>query len=91
MNLKNVTSGFLAALQYFPVVLAAVPAIEAAYPTAPGTTKKEAAMSLVAAAAAIGETIPEPHVQVISALIDAVVAALNKSGWFAPKPVVAKA
>lgn len=71
---------------YFPIVLQGIVAAEQALAGAPGATKKEAVLSAIQAAAAVGEKTPEEHVAVISSVIDTVVGSLNKTGWFASKP-----
>jgi hypothetical protein len=86
--LSKLQSGFLASLQYFPFVFNGAIAIQSAMPTAPGTTKKQILLSALSAGAAIGETIPEPHVQAVSALIDAVVTALKTTSLFGFAPSV---
>ena len=72
----------LLALQFLPHVLAGVQAVEVALAGAAGASKKAVVLAVVGAAAKVGETVPEQHVQLIGSLIDAVVGALNTSGVF---------
>ncbi len=69
-------------MQYFPVVLQAVVAVEHAIGSQSGTSKKQVVMSAVSAAAKVGAGVNEQHVQVISQLIDSTVTALNTAGVF---------
>lgn len=71
------------ALHYFPFVLQAVIAIQREIAAAPGADKKSLAMSSAIAAAKVGETVDEQHIQVISALIDSTVSTLKGIGVFA--------
>ncbi len=72
---------FISLLGYLPYVLSAVQSVEAAVGSAPGSgaTKKQLVLSAVTAAASVGEQIPEAHVSAISAMIDGIVALLNKT------------
>lgn len=70
------------ASKYFGFVLQGVLAVEAALSGHPGQSKKAAVLSAIQAAAQVGETVPEAHVQVIGALIDSTVTGLNNSGAF---------
>lgn len=71
-------------LQYLPGVLATVKAVETELTDQSGGTKKAVVMGTIQAAAqAAGQTIPNLHVQAVSALTDGVVTALNASGVFA--------
>ena len=79
--MKNV----ILALQYAPHVAAAVQGIEATNAALPGQTKKQLVLTSIEAAAKVGESVPEPHVALISALIDTLVGVLNASGIFAKK------
>jgi hypothetical protein len=88
--MSKLVSGAIVAFQYFPFIVAGVNAIEQVMPTAPSETKKAAILSAVGALAKVGEAVPEAHVQVISVLIDTLVAAFNATGWFThttPTPV----
>ena len=76
-------------LKYFPYVLQGVVAVEQAIGSQPGATKKQVVMSAVTAAASVGQTVDEQHVQVVSKLIDSTVTALNQAGVFG-KPTPAK-
>lgn len=87
-------SVFTNILGFFPYVLQGVIAVEQSVKTVPGETKKQLVLSAVQTAAQVGEEIPVPVVQGISALIDNIVTALNNSGVFthstpAPAPVAA--
>ena len=70
------------ALQYLPFVLNGVKSVETAMSGASGASKRAVILAAVSAAAQAGEQVPESHVQVISALIDSTVGALNASGVF---------
>lgn len=79
---------FLLVMRYFPYVLQAVTAVEAAIGSAPGATKKQVVLNSVTAAAKVGATVDEAHVSAISNLIDTTVSALNASGLLGkPAPV----
>jgi hypothetical protein len=82
----------LASLQYAPAVSSAVQSVEASSSSLPGATKKQLVLAGVTAAAKVGESVPEAHVQLISALIDIAVSILNASGVFnhAPAPAPAQ-
>jgi hypothetical protein len=84
--LSKFESGFTSALKYFPYVFEGAIAIQSAMPDAPNATKKQILLSGLAAGAAIGETIPVPQVQAVSAIIDAVVTALKASSLFGFTP-----
>lgn len=73
---------FRSILAMIPELLPAIIALESNLPHATGEARKGVLMSTVQAAAQIGETVPEPHVQAVSAATDAVVAALNSFGVF---------
>jgi hypothetical protein len=73
---------FLLALQYLPYVLNGVVAVEGALHGQPGATKKQAVLTAVTAATAVGEKVPEAHVALVSHLIDQTVTMLNTSGVF---------
>lgn len=70
------------ALHYFPFVLNVVLAIQREIAAAPGADKKTLAISSAIAAAKVGETVDEQHVQVISALVDSTVSTLKSIGIF---------
>ncbi len=72
---------FAKLLALFPHILAGIIAVEQAV-KAPGQTKKQIVLGAVTAAAKVGEDIPVPLVQGISALIDQTVATLNAAGVF---------
>ena len=81
----------LLVMKYFPFVLQAITAVEAAIGSAPGATKKQVVMASVTAAAKVGATVDESHVSAISALIETTVGALNASGLLGkPAPAPAK-
>jgi hypothetical protein len=84
--LSKLEGDLVASLKYFPYVLNGAIAIQSAMPNVPGTNKKQILLSGLAAGAAIGETIPEVHVQAVSAMIDAVVSALKSSSLFGFSP-----
>jgi hypothetical protein len=87
MTLNNAMSNVIAGLQYAPHVSQAVMAVEASVDSSvPGATKKQLVLSAIAAAAKVGESVPEAHVQLISALVDIIVSALNASGIFGHYP-----
>jgi hypothetical protein len=68
--------------KYLPVVMGTVAAVEQTV-NAPGSTKAQVALDAIQTVAGIaGQTIPEPHVQLISSLIDGVVDTFNKTGVF---------
>ncbi len=77
---------FLLALQYLPHVLQGVQAVETAVHGVPGATKKQLVLAGIAAAAQVGEAVPEDHVKLVSALIDSTVATLNNTGVFKKTP-----
>jgi hypothetical protein len=74
-------------LSFLPNVLAGVVAVEQTIGTsgASGATKKATVLAAVQTAAQVGETVQEQHVSIISHLIDAIVAALNNTGYFTHK------
>lgn len=72
----------LIALRYLPYVLAGVQAVQSSLADHPGSTKKAAVLSAISAAAAVGDAVPEDHVNIISALIDSTVGTLNATGVF---------
>lgn len=74
-----------AILRYFPLALAGVVAVEQTIKEAPGTTKKAVVMASIQAAAKVAEQSDESHVQTVGALIDGIVDAFNRSGFFTPK------
>jgi hypothetical protein len=69
-------------LQYLPIVLNGVVAVEAAIPTAPGTAKKQVILDAIQAGAGVAATAPTPVVAEVGTLIDTVVGSLNTSGVF---------
>ena len=72
----------LASLQYLPLVLQAVVAVEQAAANADGKSKKQIAMSSIDAVAKAGESAPQKDVSLVSTLVDTVVASLNSAGVF---------
>lgn len=64
------------------MVVIAVKGIEANMPNTPGATKKDMVMAVITAACKVGESIPDPVISGIAALIDSVVGVFNKSGIF---------
>lgn len=73
-------------LQYLPLVLRGVTAVEETMKGAPGESKKQVILDAVAAGAQTAEVAPDQHVKVVSTLIDVVVGALNTSGIFQHVP-----
>ena len=55
----------------------------------PGTSKKQIVLDMIQAGAKIGEAVPVPAVELISALIDSTVASLKAAGIFTSKPPAA--
>jgi hypothetical protein len=72
--------------QLFPLVVQGVVSVESAMKSAPGETKKATVLAGIKAAAEVAGEVPESHVQAASVLVDSVVDALNKTGWFTPNP-----
>jgi hypothetical protein len=69
--------------KYLPVVMGTVAAVEQTV-HAPGSTKAQVALNTIQTVSAIaGQTIPEPHVQLISGMINGIVDTFNKTGVFA--------
>lgn len=68
-------------MSYLPAILQGVIAVEAVIHV-PGATKKQMVLGAVTAAAQAGETISDPEISGISALIDHTVTTLNNSGVF---------
>lgn len=68
-------------LKFFPAVLNAVVAVEAAI-SAPGATKKQIVLNSIVGAARSAGAVDESHVQAIGKLIDTTVTELNASGVF---------
>jgi hypothetical protein len=78
MNMKTL----LLISKYLPVVMGTVAAVEQAV-HAPGATKAQVALDTIQTAAQIaGQTIPEPHVQLIASIINGVVETFNNTGVF---------
>lgn len=73
---------FATIMRFFPYVLQAVMAVEAAIGSAPGATKKQVVLSAVDAAAKVGATVDQPTAAAIGATIDAAVTTLNATGIF---------
>lgn len=69
-------------LAAWPHVFDAVTRIEGAAKGASGPKKKNIFIGSIMAAAKIGEAIPIPQVQAVSALADAIVSELNNAGVF---------
>lgn len=92
MNATTAISNVMLGLQYFPQVAQAVMSVETSLGSSvAGPAKKQLVLSAISAAAKVGEGVPEAHVALIAALIDAIVAALNNSGIFAHAPAAAPA
>lgn len=81
-DIANVLNVVMVGLKYTPYVLGAVQAVEESNASLPGATKKNIVMAAIVAAAKVGEQVPETHVQIISTLIDEMVATLNAAGIF---------
>lgn len=76
-------NGLPQALKLFNSVMSSVVTVEqATAPVMPGPDKKALIFSVIQHAAKVGEVIPVPQVQMVSGLIDAIVAAFNASGVF---------
>jgi len=79
-------SKFLSALAFsvklFPVVLGGVVTVETALAGASGETKKAAVLAAVSAAAKVAGAIDEEHIHTAAQLVDDIVAAFNKTGYF---------
>jgi hypothetical protein len=73
-------SVFFQILKYFPYVLQGIVAVEASLKGASGKDKKAVVMSAITAGAKVGQTVDQPVVEGISAMIDTTVTALNASG-----------
>jgi len=69
-------------LKFFPHVLGCVAALESAYATIPGDTKKQILVTSITGIAKVGEIVPIPMVAAISTAIDSIVTALNNAGVF---------
>lgn len=80
--MNKLLSGFAVVFQFFPFVLQAIASVETVMGSAAGAAKKDVIFAAVAAAAGVGELVPELHVQVISRMIDGIVSAFNSSGFF---------
>jgi hypothetical protein len=95
MTINSAFANVVTGLQYAPYVTTAVQAIETSNSGLPGATKKQLVLAAITTAAKVGEAVPEPHVAVISALIDTIVNLLNAAGVFgkpaAPVALPAKA
>lgn len=78
---------WLKLLQYLPVILQTVVAIESIAKTAPGTAKRQVAVDIVSTGAKIAEGAPSVTVEQIGALVDSVVTSLNTAGVFTPAPL----
>ena len=73
---------FLLISKYLPLVMGTVAAVEQTV-HAPGSTKAQVALNTIQTVSAItGQTIPEPHVQLITSMINGVVDTFNKTGVF---------
>ncbi|HSW65362.1 MAG TPA: hypothetical protein VLH56_18945 [Dissulfurispiraceae bacterium] len=69
-------------IEFFPVVLRGVIAVENALVGATGQSKKEVVLAVINAGAETAATAPAERVQVVGRLIDTVVDALNTAGIF---------
>jgi hypothetical protein len=72
-------------MQFAPIVLANVAAVEAAAAGLPGQTKADIVLNAVMASAHAAEGVPIPSVQGIAALIEMFVTILSVSGVFKHK------
>jgi hypothetical protein len=79
---ERVSAPLLVTLAYLPHVISGVVAVQGALKGAPGATKKAAVLSAITAANRVAGDVPEEHVQLVSALIDASVAVLKATGKF---------
>jgi len=73
-------------MQFLPVALQAVIAVETSIKNAPGASKKQVVMDIITAGADVATKIPDAHVQQIGGLVDVIVGSLNKSGIFSSAP-----
>jgi hypothetical protein len=73
-------------MQFLPVALQAIIAVETSIKNAPGASKKEVVMDIITAGTDAATKIPDAHVQQISGLVDVIVGSLNKSGAFNQTP-----
>ena len=69
-------------IKYLPTVLQSIFAVQAAVPTLAGASKKQLVLDLVKLGIGVTQTIPNDHVQQISAGIDGAVTALQAAGVF---------
>ncbi len=84
-------SKLLIALKYFPYVLAGMVGIQQSVTDAAGQSKKNILFAVLAAAASVGEQVPETHVQVISSLVDHLATVLKAENVFVKAPAAAPA
>lgn len=75
---------------YLPAIIAGIVAVEQIIASAPGQTKKQIVLTAIQAGVAVGQQIPETHVQAIGSVIDGIVGVLNKAGVFSSAPKVAE-
>ncbi len=79
----------LKVLQFLPLILSAVTAVEQQLGAGSGATKKAVVMAAIRAAIAAGETMDEPTIKAISMAVNLVVNSLNLGGVFKRTPVPA--
>lgn len=86
-------NNLLKVLNFFPYVFQGAQLLQTSLPDAPGTSKKDILLAVLQAGSAVGETVPEPHVQAISLMIDLIVSILKKKkiGAFAQAAAVTPA
>lgn len=77
-------NNLLKVLNFFPYVFQGAQLLQTSLPGIPGTSKKEILLAVLQAGTAVGETVPEPHVQAISLMIDLLVSVFKKTGIFQP-------
>lgn len=76
----------LLGLQYLPVILQAVVAVEKAIGSGNGQTKKKIILDAVQAGAKVVGQVDHEEVAAVGNLVDSVVGALNQSGLLDGKP-----
>ncbi len=69
--------------KYLPFILQAILAVQAAFPTLKGQSKKQIATSLVVLGAGIAGSAPNEHVAQIGATIDGLIPVLQATGVLA--------
>lgn len=77
---EKITASLAGFLKYGPYALAAVQGVETAVGPGNGSTKKQLAVAAILSVAHAGEVVPVPQVQIIAAVVDTIVSALNAAG-----------